>query len=64
MGDKIGLSRFSGTSAPKGRIPQSAQLYSDCNDYIVERSNCDKAIITWTKDLEDNWVRFHLTNQH
>lgn len=54
-GDQIWLSRFSSSPAPKGDLSESSQLYSDWNAFVKERSNFDKILINWSKNVEPSW---------
>lgn len=60
-GDQIWLSRFSGATAPKGGIPESAQLYSDWNAFIEKRARFDQTIINWANTVDSNWFNGDLS---
>ncbi|MEM1377032.1 MAG: DinB family protein [Pseudomonadota bacterium] len=54
--DQIWMSRFAGTAKPEGGISNSVDLYSVWSDFKRERQAFDQMILSWTRDLDPNWL--------
>ncbi len=54
-GDKIWMSRFAGTSAPKGGISESSQLEPDWQKFLLERKVFDQRILQWAHKVDPSW---------
>ncbi len=61
-GDRIWMSRFAGTDAPKGSaIPESMRETATWGDYVTERRAMDATILDWTAGLGEDWFADDLT---
>ena len=60
-GDRLWMSRFSGTRHPQVGIPESVSLYSDWDALKRERADFDAEILRWAEGLSPNWLEGDLT---
>ena len=60
-GDQLWLSRFSGTNAPDGGIPESLVFFSGWKDFQRERARFDKVILDWARNVDPDWFVGDLT---
>lgn len=60
-GDRIWMSRFAGTPAPEGGIPESTNLISSWSRFCEERKGFDAIILQWAHDVTPDWFKGDLT---
>ncbi len=53
--DQLWLSRFAGTAAPKGGITQSVDQFTDWSALCPQRTQFDKIILNWAKNVKSIW---------
>lgn len=54
-GDQMWISRFAGTQAPQGGIPESVNHLADWNAFQAERKRFDAVILDWAHSVDDAW---------
>lgn len=60
-GDQVWMSRFAGTKAPEGGIPESAELVQDWDEFRAARAQFDKVILDWAHNVELEWFEGDLS---
>lgn len=60
-GDRIWMSRFAGTKAPKGGIPTSAKPLGTWNEFCAARRDFDQQILQWAQGVSPDWFVGDLT---
>ena len=60
-GDKVWISRFTDTSGPSCGIPESVSLFDDWERFKQERSQFDRDILAWARDVGPDWFEGDLS---
>ena len=60
-GDRLWLSRFAGTKAPSGGIPDSTCVDEDWADFRNTRKAFDLRILQWANEVSPDWFAGDLT---
>ncbi|MCD9147102.1 DinB family protein [Pseudophaeobacter flagellatus] len=60
-GDMIWMSRFAGTSAPKGGITETTDLITSWESYRADRKAFDERILKWAHEVAPEWFEGELT---
>jgi uncharacterized damage-inducible protein DinB len=60
-GDMLWLSRFAGTPAPDGGIPESIALIKSWDSFRDERKAFDERILQWAHDVSTDWFEGDLS---
>ena len=51
----IWMSRFAGTSAPEGGIPESTDIIKSWEQFRIERKAFDERILQWAHEVAPDW---------
>ena len=60
-GDRIWMSRSTGSPKPQGGIPESVALYPNWENLKSERAAFDRAIVDWAATIEPDWLEAEQT---
>jgi uncharacterized damage-inducible protein DinB len=54
-GDSVWMSKFTGSPAPQGGIPDSTDFITDWDQFRIERKALDERILQWAHDVAPDW---------
>lgn len=60
-GDMLWMSRFAGTPAPKGGIPESTNIIESWEQFRIERKAFDERILQWAHEVTPDWFEGDLS---
>lgn len=60
-GDMLWMSRFAGTPAPEGGIPESTNITKSWEHFCIERKTFDERILKWAHDVAPDWFEGDLS---